>query len=134
MLRRHVGGGRDVDTANAEIGGALLEAVTGEHPRRVSSLELARGEVEQGNAGVAQSRQMRQARLYGFGEIQVHVTDPRRVARTTDQHERATLGLESLHSGIIEQCLHQDDAVGAPPATSCAIVSGSAATVESSSP
>ena len=63
---------------------------------------------------MTESRQMGEAGLDRVGEIEIDVTDSRRVARAPDQHEWAALCLKSLDAGIVQERLHQDDAVGAP--------------------
>ena len=105
----------DVDAADAEVGGALLEDVARDQRRRVARLEQVGREVEERDAGVTEPGEVLEARLDRVAEVHVDVADPGHVVRAPDERERVAGRLEALDPGVVQQGLHQDHAVGPSP-------------------
>ena len=54
---------------------------------------------------------MREALLDGGAEVEIDEADAARVRRSADDRERSAARLQTLDTGVVRECLHEDDAV-----------------------
>ena len=101
----------EVDAADAEGAGRLLEDVACDQRRVVAGVELVLREVEERDAAMAELGEVGEALLHRGAGVDVDEADPGRVRGAPDQRERVAAGLQPLDPSIVGERLHQDDAV-----------------------
>ena len=101
----------EVDAADAEGAGRLLEDVASDQRGVVAGVELVLWEVEERDAAMAELGEVGEALLHRGAGVDVDEADPGRVCGAPDQGERVAAGLQPLDPPIVGERLHQDHAV-----------------------